>query len=1124
MATCGTCGADHGAEARFCSACGAALHAEPDPERKIVTVLFADLAGSTALGARLDPEDVRELQQALYRLVAAEIERHGGVVEKFAGDAVLAVFGVPQAHEDDPVRAVRAALAAHAAFSGFAADVQARYGASVALRIGVNSGEVVASREAAARGELMVSGDVVNVAARLQTAARPGEVLVGERVRRASERAIVYGAERAESLRGKDGPVGCSPALEALARPLARGDGLTRAPLIGRGAEIAMLDLLAARARDERMPQLVTLFGAAGVGKTRLLEELTGRLGDATVLTGRCLSYGDGVTYWPLAEIAKAYAGVRENDEVEDARARLRAAVVDLVGGPDAAPAADAVAATVGLSEPERFPQMQGGDVTRTLAAAWARVIGALGRDRLCVLVIEDVHWASPALLDLLEATLDSLEDAALLVACSARPEFLDARPAWGGGRRNATAIDLRPLAQVDARQLVGALLDDLPVDDDALAQVAARAEGNPFFTEETVRMLVEQGTLRRRNGGWSLAEHEAAIPDSVLGVLAARIDLLEPDERRTLRACSVVGRTFWAEALDVDPQVLVSLTRRDLVAEQRTSSMQGMREYAFRHALTRDVAYAALPRSERRDLHLRVARWIEDVSPGRGSETAELIAHHRMQAAAFGAAGADELSETRAWLLRAGDGALRRAAPASARGHLQRALELAPQGSEHGHIKLLLGQVEQWVGTIDAALEHCECAHALFATAGDVRGQADALSWLSRCHWYRNQQPEALRAAEQAVEVLRGLPPGSELARALARRAQVEMLSGMPAANAHCAEALAAGEAAGDPLAIVNSLINLATSQAQTGGPVDLSLFDRALSEAVAAGLYEEGYRCVVNLVWSCAHELPLGELDERSRSALERLGGRIVGGVWEHYLELSLCRCVLIPAGRWSEADIVERSVAAAGDKTWASSTKMVYGEVATRLALARGRLEDAERTLARYLPLGDASGEPQRIVPLRAIAAHVAAVRGDAGATVEHVEAARLSLSSRDNPFWAIDLAFEAPRALARVGERGQVPVIAAAIRGDVTKSGVARSAAGLALLDGLTALAEGRPRDAIAPLERVREREVVREAPYEVARIDLDLARAHAESGDAAAAAAADERAQELLGPLGCVEAV
>ena len=470
---------------------------------------------------------MRTLQGDLFELVNAEVERYGGVTEKFVGDAILAVFGIPQAHEDDAERAVRAAIAIRDSFGGFAERVGAQHGGEVGLRIGVNTGEVIAGREAAARGELMVTGDAVNVAARLQQLAEPGEVLVGERTRQTTQRAISYRERGALDAKGKAAPVQAWSALDAVG-PLGSVRDAS-APFIGREDEIALLRLAANRVARERSPQLVTVFGQAGVGKSRLVSEFVAELEGARVLVGRCVPYGDGITYLPLAEVAGALAGIREDEPTEVALSKLEESIARAVPPDQQAAIAQAVGLTMGLSLPERSAGIgMGGEVRQALHDAWTKYLAALGRQELVVLVVEDIHWASEPLLDLLDDVLAGLEDTAVLIVCPSRPELLDARPSWGTGRLDTSALTLAPLSSTDAESLLRALLGSDAIPDEVASRILAPAEGNPFFLEEMLAMLVEQGAIEERHGRWVEADRLAitSVPDSIHGVIAARLDL----------------------------------------------------------------------------------------------------------------------------------------------------------------------------------------------------------------------------------------------------------------------------------------------------------------------------------------------------------------------------------------------------------------------------------------------------------------------------------------------------------------------------------------------------------------------------------------------------------------------
>ncbi len=885
--TCPACGSEQPASATFCSDCGIALRedarraadtTDDRQERRVVTVLFADLAGSTALGERLDPEDVRELQGELFELINAEVERFGGTTEKFAGDAVLAVFGIPQAHEDDPERAVRAALAVRDSFVSFTDRVHGRHGADVGLRIGVNTGEVVAGREAAARGELMVSGDAVNVAARLQQHAKPGEVLVGQRTQTATSRTISYREHEPLEAKGKSEPVASWVAVSAFGEqePLPRGIAGLTAPLVGRNEELAVLSAVAARVERERAPQLVTLFGPAGVGKSRLLTELVKRLPGARLVKGRCLPYGEGITLWPLAEAAKAHAGILDTDPAEVALSKLRDAVESVVPEEQAERVLEAAAWTIGFSLPGiSAAEIDPHEVVRRLQDGWTRYVAALGRGQLTVVAVEDIHWASSALLDLIEQLAENLADTHVLLVCTARLELLDVRPTWGAGKQNATALSLAPLSAADAAQLMSSLLGEAQVPDGARERVLANAEGNPFYLEEMLNMLIEEGALEQRNGGWVSTDRlaDVSIPDSVHGVIAARIDLLEAAPRDALRRCSVVGRIFWPAAVDVDEGVIATLVRSGLVSDSLDSVMAGMREFAFKHALTRDVAYATLPRPERRELHRRVGEWIQDVAPDRSSETVELAAYHYGQALAYGED--DPAVSHRAFelLLAASEAAFGRAAFEAARMQLERALELAVDDSQRAAGELGLARLDVTAALFDNALERLDAVESLLGS-DEAELRSDALGWRSRVCWLSGRWDEALSSANGAVAALAGLPESRQLARALARQSQIEMLKQRPESVGHAREAIAVARRVGDSFAEVNARVNIFTQEAHHGIAPDPDDIGSIVEAAAEAGEYEEAYRAIVNFIWSATGYLSIDSIERVVSESRGRLG----------------------------------------------------------------------------------------------------------------------------------------------------------------------------------------------------------------------------------------------------------
>ncbi len=652
-APCDSCGQPLPADARFCPACGAAAtitSSGTGDERKLVTILFADVTGSTALGEQLDPEHMREVLDRFFAAMRDEIEGEGGTVEKFIGDAVMAAFGVPTAHEDDPTRAVRAATRMLRRLDDVNASLMQSHDVMLQIRIGVNTGEVLASTDPRP-GEAMVTGDTVNAAARLQSAAEPGTVVIGERTARGARGSFHLEALGPLELKGKAQPVNAFVVGEELEQASGRGIPGLHAPIVGRDSELELLRSIYRRAVTEGRPNLVTIYGDAGVGKSRLTQEflvwLEGIDPAPRTLRGRCLPYGDGITYWPLSEILKSTASVLDTDSPHLALEKIAKVSDDVLTDDvtsDRARTTAALAYTVGVEDPSfRFGDMDPRDVRVEIHAAWRSFFSALGAAAPTIAIVEDIHWADAALLDLLDELAESVTGSVVFL-CPARPELTSRRPEWGGGRRNFSSISLDPLGRDEAEHLIRALLaiDDLP--DGVRSRILERGEGNPFFLEEILRHLIDGGHVLFEAGRWraAAAVAEVEIPDTVQGVLVARIDLLEPAAKRLLQGAAVVGRDFWpgparllgsGDADDVEATLRV-LRDRDLIVSRLSSRISGEREYTFKHVLTRDVAYESLPHRERPAAHARVAAWIEETAGDRVGEFNELLAYHFSTAA----------------------------------------------------------------------------------------------------------------------------------------------------------------------------------------------------------------------------------------------------------------------------------------------------------------------------------------------------------------------------------------------------------------------------------------------------------------------------------------------------------
>ncbi|MDQ3823996.1 MAG: AAA family ATPase, partial [Actinomycetota bacterium] len=590
MVVCPSCAAANREAARFCDSCGAPLAgAAPARQvRKTVTVFFCDVSGSTALGERIDPESLREVMARYFETARTILERHGGTVEKFIGDAVMAVFGVPAVHEDDALRALRAAADLRDGLTELNAELERSYGTRLELRIGVNTGEVVTGT-----AERLATGDAVNVAARLEQAASPGDVLVGEETVR-----LVRGAAELEPVdpvaaKGKTEPLRAWRLVAVNPDAETRG----RAPMVGRERQRDLLADAFAAVVAERSCRLFTVLGPAGVGKSRLVDEFVGSIEDATVARGRCLSYGEGVGYWPATEVVKQLLPPGD-------------------GG--AAPALGAI-----------LGDESAAGSTDEIAWAVRKLFEARAAERPLVVVFDDVHWGEPPFLDLVEHVAHLSRNAPILLFCLARPELLDHRPAWGGGAPNATNLALDPLGRDEARELIESLATDGRIDAALRDRILESAAGNPLFVEEMVAMLAEQ------------ERPDVAVPPTIQALLAARLDGLETREREVLERGSVEGQIFHRGAVlalapeetNVDGR-LVGLVRKDLVRPE-PAVIGDDDAYRFRHLLIRDTAYQALPKATRAVLHERFADWLESHA-GELVESEELVGYHLAQAHAY--------------------------------------------------------------------------------------------------------------------------------------------------------------------------------------------------------------------------------------------------------------------------------------------------------------------------------------------------------------------------------------------------------------------------------------------------------------------------------------------------------
>ncbi|MGZ5345084.1 MAG: ATP-binding protein, partial [Actinomycetota bacterium] len=634
MLTCANCGRESPMTFAFCPSCAAPLAPEtPVREtRKTVTVVFCDVTGSTELGERLDPESLRDVQTRYFDAMRDAIERHGGTVEKYIGDAVMAVFGIPQLHEDDALRATRAAVDMREGLTVLNREFERDRGVTIAVRIGVNTGEVVAGDPTS--GQALVTGDAVNVAPRLEEHAAPGEILLGEATHRLVREAV--DAEQVEPvvLKGKvrEVPAWRLLGMHDVASSMHRHSG---SPMVGRERQLAQLRQAYEAAIEDGGCQLFTLLGSAGVGKSRLVEELISGLGDrATVLMGRCLPYGEGITYYPVLEAIKQAAGLADFDLPDVVEARVCAI---LEGDEHQATVCRHVSQLMGVAE-----------ATAGEETFWAirRFFEASARERPLVLIFDDVHWGEPTFLDLVEHIADWSRGSPILLLCMARSDLLEVRPAWAGGKSNAATVSLEPLTEEHAWALVTNLLGvtDLPTE---LAEaIVEKSEGNPLFVEETLAMLIDDGLVVREGDRSRLTGDLSAVmvPPSIQALLAARLDRLSPQERAVLEAAAVVGKDFFAgavrslvpeDARQRVPSDLMALVRKELIRAERTT-LPGEDAFRFRHLLIRDSAYGSIAKSQRAELHERVADWLEQVAGEAVIEQEEIVGYHLEQAYAY--------------------------------------------------------------------------------------------------------------------------------------------------------------------------------------------------------------------------------------------------------------------------------------------------------------------------------------------------------------------------------------------------------------------------------------------------------------------------------------------------------
>jgi class 3 adenylate cyclase/tetratricopeptide (TPR) repeat protein len=1001
MPSCPKCGEENPDRARFCWSCGAALAettARGVEERKVVSILFVDLVGFTARSDSADPEDVRATLRPYHARLKQEIEHFGGTVEKFIGDAVMAVFGAPVAHEDDAERAVRAALRILEAID----DLNAAEGGELAVRAGVATGEAVVLLDARPEmGEGIATGDVVNTAARLQQAAPVGAVVVGESTFRATRDVIVYEELEPVSVKGKAEAL---PIWQAT-RPRGRfGVDVERradVPFVGREHELTMLQNAYTRALEESSLQLVTMTGEPGVGKTRLIAEFQRFVDDQPEIVwwrqGRCLPYGEGITFWALGEIVKAHVGILESDSPEDAGAKLRTAVESLVddeGDRDwfttrLAPLTGAQTSEQAVRREESF-------------SAWQRFLEAIAEQRPMVLVIEDLHWADAALVEFLDHLVDWSSEVPLVLLIAARPELYERHPGWGGGKRNSVTIALAPLTNDETARLVASLVGRSVLPAETQTALLERAGGNPLYAEEFVRMLAEQGP----------PDPNTPLPETVQALIAARLDTLPPARKSLLQDAAVVGKVFWTGAIaaigGVDErdvkEGMRELVRKELVRPARRSSVEGQEELAFWHVLVRDVAYQQIPRAARAEKHRAACDWIEAIAGERAEDHAEILVHHSQQALELAeAAGVAEVADLRDRLHRFLLQAAERASKLDAKKayeYCTRALELTPPDhSDRGDALERTGQAAWEAGHLGESQALMAEALAQYRAQGDTAAVGRALSTASHLSWAAGHRIEAEQALAEAVDLLEAQPPGPDLAIAYGRMAGRAMMSGR---SQECLDfankAIALGEQLGVEERVLFAKQARGTALCELGDPGGIPALRDALSSALELGrgmVPGVAYNNLGHFLWvmESARE---GLATKREGIEFARRRG-LEGNVRWIQMETMW---LLFDLGDWDAVlSVANELLETVTDQGQLPAVAPAFQSFVLTF---RGRVNDVADLPSAFLPRAREIIDPQVLAPALAAAVVVANAQRDAREVFALTE--ELEQVTRDSPDWS------------------------------------------------------------------------------------------------------------------------
>jgi len=1042
-ATCQACGAANEPGKRFCGDCGAPLGAFtsstiapasattrvrelPSAERRLVSVLFADLVGFTTLSESRDSEDVREILSSYFETCRTLITRYGGTVEKFIGDAVMAVWGTPVATEDDAERAVRAALELTKAVAALGEEAGAP---ELRARVGVLTGEAAVTL--GAEGEGMVAGDMVNTASRIQSAAQPGEVYVGESTARAAEASIVFEDAGVHELKGKAEPVRLLRAVRVVAGSLGaqRSSGL-EAPFVGRDRELRLIKEVFHASAEESKAALVSVTGIAGIGKSRLSWEfekyVDGLAEDSLWHRGRCLSYGEGVAYWALVDMVKMRCRIAEDEDSESALGKLRSTLEEFI--PDA--------------EERRWVEprlahllaLDGGTAgdQENVFSAWRTFFERLASRYPVVMVFEDMQWADAGLLDFVEYLLEWSRGHRIFILALSRPEIHDRRPSWGAGKRSFSSTYLEPLPASAMEELLSGLVPGLP--EDVRVQILDRAEGVPLYAVETVRMLLDRGLLVREGDAYSPTGPITSleVPETLHALIAARLDGLAPDERRVVQDGAVLGKTFFKQGLarvsgmtedEVEP-LLASLLRKEVLSLQADPRSPERGQYGFLQDLMRKVAYDTLSKKDRKARHLAAAAFIEESWVGEEDEIVEVLAAHYLSAyeAAPDADDAEPIRTTaRERFAAAGERAASLAAPAEAQRYLELALALTDEPSLRAAFLERAGALAWQARRGEEAEAHLVEAIATFESIGLTHAAARVSAALGEVEWsHRGLVDEAVSRMEEAYEVLRNEEPDADLATLAAELGRLHYFKGeIDLAAERVDAALEIAEGLGIPEVISQALNTKGIVATARARPEEgIALLSHALTVALVNDRPAAALRAFYNLA-----ELTYGRdrydeaiaLHDRALDLAERIGNLL----WEQLIREAM-PYPLFMAGRWDEA--LERAGdVASWDVTGEMSALMaVLPTICVNRGIQAG-LEKLEELSAGY----EGSSDLQRAGGRAAV---MAVVREAEGNHAEALELAKDAVQSglttgADSPLVRIGFAQAVDSAFA-LGDLAQV----------------------------------------------------------------------------------------------------